>query len=74
MPHSFYDGPGLLAAIHVAAALGTNDSMIEWRWFDLEATIYGSAISPKRGRIAVPQRAGLGIEPDPDVVSRYRPM
>jgi hypothetical protein len=44
-PHSFYDDPGLLAAIHVATALGTNDSMIAWRWFDLEATIYGSAIS-----------------------------
>jgi L-alanine-DL-glutamate epimerase-like enolase superfamily enzyme len=72
MPHSFYDGPGLLAAIHVAAALGTIDSMIEWRWFDLEATIYGSALSPKRGRISVPQQAGLGIEPDPDVVRKYR--
>ena len=23
MPHSFYDGPGLLAAIHATAALGT---------------------------------------------------
>jgi L-alanine-DL-glutamate epimerase-like enolase superfamily enzyme len=23
MPHSFYDGPGLLAAIHVTAAFGT---------------------------------------------------
>jgi hypothetical protein len=31
--------------------------MIEWRWFDLEATIYDSALSPKGGRIPVPQRA-----------------
>ena len=29
MPHSFYDGPGLLAAIHVAAALGSIDAMID---------------------------------------------
>jgi L-alanine-DL-glutamate epimerase-like enolase superfamily enzyme len=72
MPHSFYDGPGLLAAIHATAALGTTDSMIEWRWFDLEATIFGAALSPKHGRIAVPQGPGLGIDPDPDVVRKYR--
>jgi L-alanine-DL-glutamate epimerase-like enolase superfamily enzyme len=72
MPHSFYDGPGLLAAIHVTAALGTADSMIEWRWFDLEATIYGSALTQKRGRISVPQGPGLGIDPDPDAIRDYR--
>ena len=72
MPHSFYDGPGLLAAIHVAATVGTADTMIEWRWFDLEATIYGAELSPKHGRISVPQGPGLGIEPDPDVVGKYR--
>jgi L-alanine-DL-glutamate epimerase-like enolase superfamily enzyme len=72
MPHSFYDGPGLLAAIHATAALGTADSMIEWRWFDLETTIYGDALSPKGGRISVPQGPGLGIDPDPDVIRAYR--
>ena len=71
MPHSFYDGPGLLAAIHATAALGTTDSMIEWRWFDLEATIYGDALHQKRGRISVPQGPGLGIDPDPDVIRTY---
>jgi L-alanine-DL-glutamate epimerase-like enolase superfamily enzyme len=72
MPHSFYDGPGLLAAIHATAALGTTDSMIEWRWFDLEAIIYGRALGPKHGRISVPQGPGLGIDPDPDVVEKFR--
>lgn len=72
MPHSFYDGPGLLAAIHTTAALGTADSMIEWRWFDVEATVYGGALTPKRGRISVPQGPGLGIDPDPDVIRAYR--
>jgi L-alanine-DL-glutamate epimerase-like enolase superfamily enzyme len=72
MPHSFYDGPGLLAAIHATAALSTTDSMIEWRWFDLEATIYGDKLTPKQGRILVPQGAGLGIDPDPDVIRDYR--
>lgn len=72
MPHSFYDGPGLLAAIHAAAAFGDAGTMVEWRWFDLEATIYGPAFEPRNGRIAVPQGAGLGIEPDRDVLRRFR--
>jgi len=72
MPHSFYDGPGLLAAIHVTAALGSADALIEWRWFDLDTTIYGAALQPLHGRIAVPQGPGLGIDPDPDVIRTYR--
>jgi L-alanine-DL-glutamate epimerase-like enolase superfamily enzyme len=72
MPHSFYDGPGLLAAIHVTAALGTVDSMIEWRWFELEATIYGDRLIPHAGRILVPQGPGLGIDPDPEIIRTYR--
>lgn len=72
MPHSFYDGPGLLAAIQVIAALGTDDAMIEWRYFDLEAQIYGSALGPERGRVKVPRGPGLGLDPDPDVIRTYR--
>ena len=72
MPHSFYDGPGLPAAIHATAALGTADSMIEWRWFDQEARIYDSALAPMHGRIAVPQGPGLGIDPDPKVIRTYQ--
>ena len=71
MPHIFYDGPGLLAAIQVTAALGTADAMIEWRCFDLEATLYTGVFCPRRGRVLVPQGAGLGIEPDPHVIRDY---
>jgi L-alanine-DL-glutamate epimerase-like enolase superfamily enzyme len=71
MPHSFYDGPGLLAAIHATAALGTADSMVEWRDLDLEASIYGGALMPKNGRISVPRGPGLGIDPDPYVIKTY---
>jgi L-alanine-DL-glutamate epimerase-like enolase superfamily enzyme len=71
MPHCFYDGPGLLAAIHVTAALGTADAMIEWRFFDLEAQLYGGGLVPLNGRISVPQSPGLGISPDPNVIREY---
>jgi L-alanine-DL-glutamate epimerase-like enolase superfamily enzyme len=62
----------LLAAIHATAALGTADSMIEWRWFNLEASIYGDALRTKQGRISVPQGAGLGIDPDTDIIRTFR--
>lgn len=72
MTHSFYDGPGLLAAIQTAAALGGAGAMIEWRWFDLEASIYGDALTMTEGRVTVPDGSGLGLDPDPDVISAYR--
>jgi L-alanine-DL-glutamate epimerase-like enolase superfamily enzyme len=71
MPHAFYDGPGLLAAIHATAAVGMPDAMVEWRYFDLEAQVYGSALSPRCGRVRVPQNPGLGIEIDPNVIRSY---
>jgi L-alanine-DL-glutamate epimerase-like enolase superfamily enzyme len=71
MPHCFYDGPGLLAAIHVTAALGSADAMIEWRYFDLEAQLYGGVLTPVNGQISVPQRPGLGLDPDRDVIRDY---
>ncbi len=72
MVHSFYDGPGLLASVHASAAWGGPNALLEWRYLDLEAQLYGDAILPRHGAIAVPQGPGLGIEPDPDVIRDYR--
>jgi L-alanine-DL-glutamate epimerase-like enolase superfamily enzyme len=71
VPHSFYDGPGFLAGVHVNAAMGQG-SLVEWRFFDLEARLYGERFVPRDGSIEVPQGAGLGADPDPDVIRRYR--
>ncbi|HEX4984893.1 MAG TPA: mandelate racemase/muconate lactonizing enzyme family protein [Burkholderiales bacterium] len=71
MPHSFYDGPAFLAGVHVNAALG-RDSMVEWRYFDLEARLYGGQGVPRDGVIEVPQGPGLGFDPDPGIIARYR--
>ena len=71
MPHCFYDGPGLLAAIHTSAAVGSADAMIEWRYFDLEAQLYSGKLTPINGRISVPQGPGLGLDPDPAVIREY---
>jgi len=77
MPHSFYDGPAFLAGVHVNAALGHGTtggigSMVEWRYFDLEARLYGKEAIPRDGKIAVPQSPGLGFDPDPEVIRRYQ--
>jgi L-alanine-DL-glutamate epimerase-like enolase superfamily enzyme len=72
--HTFYDGPGLLAAIHANAALGGPGAMVEWRYFDQEAQLYGDAVAPKDGAVAVPQGPGLGFEPSADVIRKYRPV
>lgn len=71
VPHSFYEGPGLLAAIHCCAALA-QDPLVEWRFFDCEARLYGDAVVPVDGRLKVPDGPGLGFDPDPDVIKRYR--
>jgi L-alanine-DL-glutamate epimerase-like enolase superfamily enzyme len=71
-PHTFYHGPGLLAAVHTAAALGPPGTMIEWRHSGLEARPLGPGFGPHDGQIAVPQGPGLGLDPDPDVLRTYR--
>ena len=71
MPHTFYEGPGLLAAIHATAALGTADAMIEWRYFDLEAHTYGDALTAERGRGPGITGSRLGVDPDPGAIHEY---
>jgi L-alanine-DL-glutamate epimerase-like enolase superfamily enzyme len=71
VPHTFYDGPALLAGLHVNAAL-SNDPLAEWRFIDLEARLYGDVAVPHDGAIRLPDGPGLGIDPDPDVIRRYR--
>ena len=71
VPHSFYEGPGLLAALHASSALAS-DPLVEWRFFDCEAHPYGDDIVPVNGKISIPAGAGLGRDPDPEVIKRYQ--
>jgi L-alanine-DL-glutamate epimerase-like enolase superfamily enzyme len=71
MPHSPYFGPGLIATLHVIAAC-LPDSMCERFYCELEATPLGDAIEARDGHMRVPQRPGLGIEVDENVIARYR--
>ncbi|MGD8475585.1 MAG: mandelate racemase/muconate lactonizing enzyme family protein [Burkholderiales bacterium] len=71
VPHSFYEGPGLLTAIQCCAALSP-DPLVEWRFFDTEARLYGDTVVPVDGRFIVPDGPGLGQDPDPEVIERYQ--
>jgi len=70
-PHSPYFGPGALATLHLLAAL-TDDARFEYFYLWADAALYGAALQPRGGEIAVPRAPGLGFDPDPDVMRRYR--
>jgi len=63
-PHTPYFGPGLLAGLQLNAAHASD-------MLDLETTLYGDAILPSDGRIAIPRGPGLGYDPDPAVIAAY---
>ena len=70
-PHSPYFGPGFLATLHFIASSRDIHS-IERFYVDLEADMYGNALTPVDGLIHVPDGPGLGIDPDPAFIKKYR--
>src|SRR5262245_58590493 len=72
VPHSAYFGPGLIASIHCIAALA-GESLVERYDADFAVNPLHDAIMPdKNGCLAVPQRPGLGVDPDMAVVEKLR--
>jgi D-galactarolactone cycloisomerase len=70
-PHSPYFGPGLIATLHIIAAL-VPAAMCERFYCDLEASPFGDQVNARDGFMHVPQGPGLGLEIDETVVARYR--
>ena len=70
-PHSACFGPGFLATVHLLAAEPT-PSVLERMYLELGATLYPGLTDVVGGRVRVPTEPGLGPEPDPAVVARYR--
>ncbi|MEP7261277.1 MAG: mandelate racemase/muconate lactonizing enzyme family protein [Usitatibacter sp.] len=71
VPHCALFGPGQVATVHLHAALRTSP-VFERLFCDFDAELWGDAMVPKKGRIAVPQGPGLGLEPDAGVIAKYR--
>lgn len=70
MPHSPYFGPGYYATLQLAAAIG-HFGMFEHLYVEPQAWIGGETLKPVRGKLAIPDRPGIGFEPDPEVLRRY---
>lgn len=71
-PHSPYFGPGLLATLQMAGVYAHIDG-IEIFGVQLESGLFGAVGLPgPDGEIAIPQGPGLGCDPDPAIVARYR--
>jgi D-galactarolactone cycloisomerase len=64
VPHAPYFGPGLLATLHLLAALPEAEPL-EIYFADLATPPFGSALLPVDGFIPVPSSPGLGLEPLP---------
>ena len=71
VPHCALFGPGYVATMHLNAAQ-RSVPLLERLYCDFEAELYGGATVPKNGFCRVPSAPGLGLEPDPDVIKRYR--
>ena len=70
MPHSPYFGPGYHATIQLMAAR-TECELFEYLYIEPEAWLDPSIPLPINGAIEVPDKPGIGFEPDPAVLSRY---
>jgi len=68
--HCPYFGPGLIASIHIAAAL-IEDPLVEILWMEMIANPFDPWVRTEDGRIKVPKHAGLGVEPDEKTLSQY---
>jgi L-alanine-DL-glutamate epimerase-like enolase superfamily enzyme len=71
MPHSPYFGPGYLATLQVAGVEESFD-LFEYLHVQPEAWLYRDMPLPQGGRIRIPEGPGLGMDPDPAVLARYR--
>jgi L-alanine-DL-glutamate epimerase-like enolase superfamily enzyme len=71
IPHCPYYGPGFHATLHAAAARpGVDD--VEMLWVAPEAWLTDVESLRTGDRVRVPDGPGLGFEPDPEVIERFR--
>ena len=71
VPHCALFGPGQVATIHLTAA-HRSTPLFERLFCDFKIELYGEATVPKNGKIKVPAGPGLGLEPIPAVLERFR--
>jgi len=71
VPHCAYFGPGYLASVHIAATLA-EAVPLERLFMDLEIGPFSPYTDAAGGKVPVPQSPGLGCDPSPEMIRRYR--
>ena len=69
-PHSPYLGPGIAATLHLSLS-NMRSEYVEIKYSPPEAPFIQPSLRPERGYVTVPDKPGLGIEIDEDVVKKY---
>jgi L-alanine-DL-glutamate epimerase-like enolase superfamily enzyme len=70
VPHAFYYGPGLAASVHLAAST-PGVPYVEFPGTPLVASLTATPIRFEGGAVSVPDRPGLGADPDPSLLERF---
>ena len=70
VPHSFYFGPGLAAALHLAASTA-GMAWVEWPMGDLVTPLLEEPIRPAAGWLSPPTGPGLGGRPNAVALRRH---
>jgi L-alanine-DL-glutamate epimerase-like enolase superfamily enzyme len=71
VPHAFFFGPGYLATLHAIAAK-ERAAPIERLFGDVGFTAYAKTVPVIDGAIAVPERPGLGADPEEELLTQFR--
>jgi L-alanine-DL-glutamate epimerase-like enolase superfamily enzyme len=70
VPHSFYFGPGLAAALHLAAST-PGVPWVEWPMGELATPLLETPLRPIDGWLTPPRTPGLGGRPSPEALRHH---
>jgi NAD(P)-dependent dehydrogenase (short-subunit alcohol dehydrogenase family) len=71
VPHAFFFGPGYLATLHAIAAK-ERPAPLERLFADVPFMAYAKTVPVVDGAIDVPERPGLGADPEEEMIERFR--
>lgn len=68
--HSYCSGPGMTATIHLSLS-NMRSEYVEMRYNPPEESFIQPCLRPEKGYVTVPDKPGLGVEINEDVVQKY---
>ena len=71
MPHAFFFGPGYLATLHCIACK-ERDVPLERLFADVGWVAYAKTVPDVNGAVEVPDRPGLGADPEEDMIAKFK--